>query len=205
MPSDDYGACSDPFQSTHRTESSLEPTVIRFDRIVRVPLHAGAGIGHHLVEHQRVDRRPIRSHLGRTWRFRQRVGEESASSRDHIRREPEACKPRPIRHRRPSTRRRHRPSLTSRPTRRLMQQSLARCAATAVRGMARSAPGEGQLDAGEPGPGAEPFSLGTFANPRKWPLRTCPALASSAASENGLSTSATPGSSLPWEARTGWA
>jgi hypothetical protein len=40
-------------------------------------------------------------------------------------------------------------------------------------------------------------------NPWKWPLSTCPATASRSASENGFSTRATPGSSLPWEARTG--
>jgi hypothetical protein len=40
-------------------------------------------------------------------------------------------------------------------------------------------------------------------NPAKWPSSTCPALANRSAPENGFSTSATPGSSLPWEARTG--
>ena len=38
---------------------------------------------------------------------------------------------------------------------------------------------------------------------RKWPLSTWVALASKSVSENGFSTRATPGSSLPWEARTG--
>jgi hypothetical protein len=36
-------------------------------------------------------------------------------------------------------------------------------------------------------------------NPWKWPLSTCPATASRSASENGFSTRATPGSSLPSE------
>ena len=51
-----------------------------------------------------------------------------------------------------------------------------------------------------------PYSAGAavvVVKPWKWPLSTCPAIASSEASENGFSTKATLGSSLPWEARTG--
>ena len=51
-----------------------------------------------------------------------------------------------------------------------------------------------------------PYSAGAavvVVKPWKWPLSTCPAIASSEASENGFSTKATLGSSLPWEARAG--
>jgi hypothetical protein len=46
-------------------------------------------------------------------------------------------------------------------------------------------------------------SLPTVINPGKWPSSTRPAIDSRSASENGFSTRATPGSSLPCEARTG--
>jgi SAM-dependent MidA family methyltransferase len=54
-----------------------------------------------------------------------------------------------------------------------------------------------------PGRPGQPASPPVVLNPRKWPLSTCPALAIRSASENGFSTRATPGSSLPCEARTG--
>jgi hypothetical protein len=76
MASGDDGRGTGSLRSPHGSQSGLEPAVTGLDGIVCVALHDMAGVGHHVVEHPQVDRRPIGGDLGRTWHLRQASGGE---------------------------------------------------------------------------------------------------------------------------------
>jgi hypothetical protein len=63
-------------ETTHRSESGLEPTVIGFDGVVRVLLDPVQGVRDKLVQDTRVDRGPVGGDLHRDDSGAQRSGEE---------------------------------------------------------------------------------------------------------------------------------
>ena len=59
MPSANHSGRAEPFQPTHRSEPGLEPTMIGFDRVVRVLLRDVARGGQQLIKHSRVGGRSV--------------------------------------------------------------------------------------------------------------------------------------------------
>ena len=51
-----YACGAEPFESAHRPDSGLEPSMIGFEGIVRVFLHDMARGGQQFIEHSRVGR-----------------------------------------------------------------------------------------------------------------------------------------------------
>jgi len=70
-----------PFQSPHRPEPGLQPSVICLDRVIRVPLDDVQRRGNQLVKHPQVGGRAVGCDLGRDRARAQRPGEEAPSGR----------------------------------------------------------------------------------------------------------------------------
>jgi hypothetical protein len=81
MPSANHSGRAEPFDSTHRSQPGLKPTMIGFDGVVRVLLHDVARGGQQLIDHPRVGRRTVGVHLGWAWAVLEGAGEEPASGR----------------------------------------------------------------------------------------------------------------------------
>jgi hypothetical protein len=63
-------------QAAHRPQPRLQPSVIGFDRVVRVPLDGVQRRGDQLIEDPRIGRGPVGGDLGRDRARAQRAGEE---------------------------------------------------------------------------------------------------------------------------------
>src|SRR5512135_746245 len=61
----DHCRRAEPLEAAHRPQPGLQPAVVSFDRIVRLPLHNVVPGGCQLVEDPRVGRRPVGGHLDR--------------------------------------------------------------------------------------------------------------------------------------------
>ena len=68
-------------ETTHRSKSGLEPSMIGLDGVVRVLLDAVPRVRDQLVQDTRVDRCPVRRHLHWDGAGAQRPGEELPRSR----------------------------------------------------------------------------------------------------------------------------
>ena len=66
----------DHLESAHRSQSCLEPAVVSLDTVVRVLLNDVARGREQVVEHARVDRRPVGGDLDRRQAVREGAGEE---------------------------------------------------------------------------------------------------------------------------------
>ena len=77
----DHAGGAQLFESAHRPDSGLEPSMIGFEGIVGVLLHDMARGGQQLIEHSRVGRCPICGHLAGSWAVLEGVGEEPAGGR----------------------------------------------------------------------------------------------------------------------------
>ena len=67
--------------ATHRPQPSLESAVISFHTVVRVLLEDMPSSGGELLDHPRIDRRPVGGDLNRRQAVRQRAGEERPCGR----------------------------------------------------------------------------------------------------------------------------
>jgi hypothetical protein len=81
VPGANHLGRAEPFESTHRSQSGLEPTVIGFDGVIRVVLHDMARRGQQLIEHPRIRRSSVGAHLCWAWAMLEGAGEELASGR----------------------------------------------------------------------------------------------------------------------------
>ena len=81
VPGANHLGRAEPFESTHRSQSGLEPTVIGFDGVVRVVLHDMARRGQQLIEHPRIRRSSVGAHLCWAWATLEGAGEDLASGR----------------------------------------------------------------------------------------------------------------------------
>lgn len=71
---DPYGLVA--FQPVHRPQPRFQPTVICFDRVVRVPLDSVQRGGDQLIADPRIGRGPVSGDLGRDRARAERLGEE---------------------------------------------------------------------------------------------------------------------------------
>jgi hypothetical protein len=76
VPSADYLCSAEPFDTTHRSQPSLQSAVIVFDGVARVLLHHMTGGGQQLIEHPQIGRRLVGRHLRRTGGALKHPGEE---------------------------------------------------------------------------------------------------------------------------------
>ena len=79
VPGTDDPGRAEPFESAHRPQPSLKPSVIGFDRVVGVLLGDMACGGCQLIERARVGRRPVCGDLARAEAVLEGASEEPAS------------------------------------------------------------------------------------------------------------------------------
>jgi hypothetical protein len=83
VPCGDHLRAAELLEATHRSQAGLQPSVIRFDRVVRVLLGDMTGGGYQLLEHPWVGGRPVGGDLDGGRPVLKCAGEESPGGR-HI-------------------------------------------------------------------------------------------------------------------------
>jgi hypothetical protein len=76
VPGRDGSSRGQSFQSAHRPQPALEPTVIGFDDVVWVPLQHVPRARRPLVDHARIHRCPVGGDLTRSWTESHRASAE---------------------------------------------------------------------------------------------------------------------------------
>jgi len=83
VPGADHLDTAELFEAAHRSQAGLQPSVIGFDRVVRISLGDVTGGGYQLIEHPRVGGRAVSGDLGGGRPVPECAGEESPGG-DHV-------------------------------------------------------------------------------------------------------------------------